>query len=227
MKGAISVCAIKAPEFGAARTQALQDLASICGASVIAVDISEEDSNLDDALGTTEKVVVSKNGTMFIGTSGEKEKIKERIEQCKSRLVNEVLTESDVALIKRRMRRMSDGVAIIRAGGSTEVEMNERKDRIDDALCASRAAKKSGIQPGGGVALIHAAKRAMKNKCKNSTDSFSAGYDTFIKSCQSPLRQIVENAGEVPEIVMRKVQRGNAKTTGYNAENGEFGEIPH
>jgi chaperonin GroEL len=225
MKGAISVCAIKAPEFGAARTQALQDLATVCGASVVAVDLSEDDGSLDEVLGTTEKVVVSKNGSMFIGTSGDKEKIRERVEQCKSRLVDEVLTESDVALIKRRMRRMSDGVAIIRAGGSTEVEMNERKDRIDDALCASRAAKKSGVQPGGGIALIHAAKRATKNKPKNCTDSFASGYDAFIKACQSPLRQIVKNAGEVPEIVMRKVQKGNTKTTGYDASNGEFGEM--
>ena len=225
MKGAISVCALKAPEFGAARTQALQDLAVVCGADVVAVDLSPDD-DLDKILGSAEKVVVNKNAAMFIGTPGDKAKISDRIKTCTDALENEVLTESDANLLRRRIRRMSEGVAIIKVGGATEVEMYERKDRIDDALCASRAAKKSGIQPGGGVALVYAAKRAAKAKPRGSSESFSTGFDTFIKACQSPLRQIVENSGDVPEIVMRKVQRSNTNSRlGYDASTGTFGEM--
>ena len=225
MKGAISVCALKAPEFGAARTQALQDLAVVCDAEVVAVDM-DSDEDLDKILGNAEKVVVSKVATMFIGTSGDKQKISDRIKSCTNKLETEVLSASDTNLLKRRARRMSEGVAIIRVGGATEIEMYERKDRIDDALCASRAAKKSGIQPGGGVALVYAAKRATKQKPRGTTESFSAGFDAFIKACQSPLRQIVANTGDVPEIVMRKIQRSSpASNLGYDAETGTFGEM--
>ncbi len=225
MNGALSVCAIKAPEFGAARTQALQDLAVVCDAQVIAVDF--QDSNLEkmkEMLGSAEKVIVDKHGTMFIGTSGDKSKIKSRIEECDDALKNGFLSDSDINIYLRRKRRLSEGVAIIRVGGHTEIEMFERKDRIDDALCASRSAKKSGIQPGGGIALVHASRKASKVKLKNESESFSAAYDAFLKSCTSPIRQIVTNAGDVPEIILQKVQKGSS-FLGYDASTGKFGEM--
>ena len=122
---------------------------------------------------------------------------------------------------------MSEGVAIIRVGGSTEIEMHERRDRVDDALCASRSAKKSGLQPGGGCALVHAAKRCAKKRKNSSNESYNAAYDAFLKACQAPLRQIVENAGEVPEIVLRRLSRGGgtAASTGYDALNDKYGDM--
>lgn len=225
VKGSISVCAIKAPEFGSARTFAMQDLAVVCGAEVVAVDLSENPlADTSNVLGSSDRVVVDKHGTLFIGTSGDKEKIRERIESCQETLSSSSLSESDESILRRRIRRMSEGVAIIRVGGATEIEMYERRDRVDDALCASRAAKKSGIQPGGGSALVQAAKKCKKRKTSGSTDSFNAGYNSFLKACQAPMRQIVTNAGEVPEIVLRKILKSSTPI-GYNASTGEYGDM--
>lgn len=225
MKGAISVCAIKAPEFGNARTQALQDLAVVCNAEVVAIDFEQkEDIDYTSILGTCEKALIDKNGTLLIGTTGSKEKIEERVKICNEELASMKLSDSDSNLLRRRIRRMSEGIAIIRVGGSTEIEMYERRDRIDDALCASRAAKRSGIQPGGGSALVQAAKRCTKKKNRNKTEDFSAGYDALIKACQEPLRQIVKNTGEVSEIVFRRISKSTAPI-GYNANTGIFGNM--
>lgn len=225
MKGAVSVCAIKAPEFGDARTQALQDLSVVCNGQVIAVDF-EKSENIDWSayLGTCEKAVVDKTGTLLMGTSGDKEKIRERIETCTDLLHHESMSEMDENLLKRRVRRMSDGVAIIRVGGATEIEVKERRDRIDDALCASRAAKKGGTQPGGGTALVQASKIAGKNKLKGHSESFQSGYDVLLKACYAPLRQIAVNAGEVPEIVTRKITK-SSQAIGWNAVSGEYGDM--
>ena len=137
---------------------------------------------------------------MFIGTNTDERTLHERMKECSDEIEKGALSDADLNVYKRRLRRMSNGVAIIRVGGATEVEMLERKDRIDDALCASKAAKKSGIQPGGGTALVHTAKRALKQKPKGESESFMAGYQTFLRSCQSPLRQISKNP-------IREVQR--------------------
>jgi len=225
VKGAISICAIKAPEFGAARTQALQDLAILCGAEVVAVDFgNDEIQRIESILGQVEKVIVDKHGTLLIGTKGDRDEVRKRVEACSIQLADPTATDSDIGLLKRRIRRMSEGVAIIHAGGSTEVEMYERRDRIDDALCASRVAKKSGVQPGGGIALVHAAKRCAKRRNKSSSEAFNAGYDALLKACQSPLRQIVENTGEVPELIFRKISKSNS-LIGYDAYGGVFGNM--
>ena len=226
MKGAISVCAIKAPEFGASRTQAMQDLAAVCGAQVVAVDAGEGlEEDITSMLGYCDKAVVDKNGTLLVGTKGDTEKIKERVESAQSALKNLTASDSEAGVLRRRIRRLSDGIAIIRAGGSTEVEMLERKDRIDDALCASKAAKKSGIQPGGGTALIQAAKKCAKRKKSTNTESFNSGYEAFLKVCHEPLTQIVKNSGEVPEIVTKKIKRGRSQTYGYNARTDKYGDM--
>ena len=225
VKGAVNVCAIKAPEFGAVRTQTLQDLATVCGAEVFAVDLSDSNAgDLDQKLGTAEKVLVDKHGTLLIGTPGDKDKIRERIEACSESLDDPGLSDSERLVFQRRIRRLSDGVAIIRVGGSTEVEMFERRDRVDDALCASKSAKKSGIQPGGGSALVYASKSCYKKKSKSHSESYNAGYDVFLKSCQAPMRQIIENAGEVPEVILNKIHKSKT-CIGYNASNGKFGNM--
>jgi chaperonin GroEL len=223
MKGALNVCAIKAPEFGAARTVSLQDLSDICGAEVIAVDNTQTLKN-DPAslLGFAEKILIDKNNTVLIGTRKRKEKIEERIIAIKEVIESAASSSSEIAVAKRRLRRMSEGIGIIRVGGATEGEMLERRDRIDDALHSARAARKSGIQHGGGCALAFASADCKPSRA--SSESFNAGYEALIKSCKAPLIQIVTNAGKIPEIVLKKVRKGR-KSTGYDAANDRYGDM--
>ena len=223
MKGSLNVCAIKAPEFGAARTVALQDLAAICGAKVIAVDDSKSlQENPGDALGRAEKVLIDKKGSVLIGTEKEEEGLEQRVEAAKETLESASSSASDIAVAQRRLKRMSEGIGIIRVGGATEGEMLERRDRIDDALHSARAARKSGIQPGGGCALVFAADQCSPPKGKS--ESYVAGYRALLNACKSPLRQIVENSGGIPELVLRKIRRGK-KALGYDARNDKFGDM--
>ena len=226
LKGTISVCAIKAPEFGAARSQALSDLAEVTGGKVLTEDEKVEKSELFDYFGFAEKVVTDKHGTLLIGTRGDKESVKSRIDHLTSELDSPGLQENEVGLLRRRIRRLSEGIAIIRVGGSTEGEMFERRDRVDDALCSAKSAKRSGIQPGGGTALMQAARKVSKRKNSSPiTESFEAGYQAIIKACSVPLRQIVENTGEVPEIVLRKLQRSKKENYGYDASSESYGDM--
>lgn len=226
MKGSLKVCAIKAPEFGNARTQAMQDLAVVSGGEVCtSTEASEKDSNFESLLGYADKAVIDKNGTLLIGTIGSKEEINLRLEAIAEDLQSVGLSNSEVGVLERRVRRMSEGIAIIRVGGSTEAEMFERRDRVDDALCAARAAKRSGIQPGGGSALVQASKRCQRKRKTSLSNSYFAGYDAFLKACTAPVCQIVQNAGEVPEIVLRKLKKSNNATFGYNAKTAVFGDM--
>ena len=223
MKGSLRVCAIKAPEFGSARSVALQDLAAICGGEVVAVDDNNSfKDKLSSCLGTAEKVLVDKNGTVLIGTDKNKEDITDRIQAVKEIIECPTSTTSDIQIASRRLRRLSEGIGIIRVGGATEAEMLERKDRIDDALHSARAAKKGGIQPGGGCALVFSSSKCKPPKSEN--ESFKSGYTALIRACSAPLRQIVENAGEVPELVLRRVEKSR-KSVGYDAYDGKFGDM--
>ncbi len=225
MKGTLRVCAIKAPEFGASRTVALQDIAAVCGAQVLAI---EEDalSNLDmsQILGHADKALIDKNGTVLIGTSEkqDKEKVQEHILSARTTLEDPTVSDLESEVAKRRLRRLSEGIGIIRVGGATESEMLERRDRIDDALAAARAAKKEGIQPGGGSALVWAASRCKPPK--SSSEPFKCGYEALLKTCTAPLRQIVQNAGGIPELVIRKVCRSK-QSNGYDARSDTFGNM--
>ena len=223
MKGSLSVCAVKAPEFGAARSIALQDLAAVCGAEVVAVEnVSTIQRDLEGYLGYAEKILVDKNGTVMIGTRKNESRVNECLESARAIINSSASSESEIGVAKRRLRRLSEGIGIIRVGGATEGEMMERRDRIDDALNAARAARKEGIQPGGGSALVWSA-----SKCKprrTESEAFRSGYEALIRACSSPLRQIVENAGGVPELVIKKVCRGK-KGYGYDASAGKFGNM--
>lgn len=224
MKGTLNVCAIKAPEFGNARSQALDDLAEVVGGSVLTEEneVGKSD-DLSKFLGGADKIIVDKYGTLLIGTKGDRESVQERVENLTDQLRQPGLESSEFDLLNRRIRRLSEGIAIIRVGGSTEGEMYERRDRVDDALCSARAAKRSGIQPGGGTALLQASKKAKKNTVGNS--SFNAGFDALVKACTVPLSQIVKNTDEVPEIVIRKLQRSSKLNYGYDAREGRFGDM--
>ena len=220
MKGALNICAVKAPEFGSARTIALQDLASVLGAEVIVDDEGLTSGKVESCLGYSNKVVVDKNGCVFIGTSGKEDSILERINSARNIIESPSSSDVEKNVAKRRLTRLSKGVGVLRVGGSTEIEMLERKDRVDDALAAARAAKKSGTQPGGGVAIYKASKKCSK---PSGSDSFCAGYNLLIKSCAEPLSMIARNAGCVPEIILEKIkQKGE---TGFNARTGKFGNM--
>ena len=220
MKGALSVCAVKAPEFGAARTIALQDLAAITGAEVIVTDdIKSIKENCSDLLGSCQKVVVDKNGCILIGTDGNQEEIQGRIDSATDDLESPATSIIDREVAKRRIRRLSKGIGVIRVGGATEVEMFEKKDRIDDALHAARAAKKSGTQPGGGSALFYSAQFC---KSQNNGEAFNSGYSTLLRACREPLRKIVENSGAVPDLICEKMTRRVKQRLGYDAKNAKF-----
>ena len=227
MKGTLNVCAIKAPEFGNARAQALDDLSQVVGGKVLTGD--EQFSKSDDLssyLGRADKILVDKYGTLFIGTKGDKDEVSKRVDYLTETLQSPGLDDLEVSLLNRRIRRLSEGIAIIRVGGSTEGEMYERRDRVDDALCSAKAAKRSGVQPGGGTALLRAASSMKKKKTASAiSDDFNAGYDALLKACSEPLRQIVKNTGEVPEIVLRKLSRSTKENFGYDASSGTYGNM--
>jgi chaperonin GroEL len=225
MKGTLRVCAIKAPEFGSARTVALQDLAAVCGAEVLVLeDESLEQQNMDTILGFADKVIIDKHGTVLIGTgtADEGERVQERIQSARDTIDDPASSPDEIEVSKRRMRRLSEGIGIIRAGGATEAEMMERRDRIDDALHSARAAKKEGIQPGGGTALVFAAAKCKPGR--SDPEAYRMGYEALLKACGSPLRQIVENAGGIPEMVIRRVSRSK-QALGYDAARGKFGNM--
>jgi chaperonin GroEL len=226
IKGALRVCAIKAPEFGNARTVALQDLSLVCGGVVLGAegDSIEKDRFTESSLGYSEKIVVDKSGCVLIGTKGDKDKILERLNFVNQGMAEPGIQSLEFGILNRRRRRLSDGIAIIRVGGSTEIDMLERRDRVDDALCASKAAKSSGIQPGGGVAMIRASRRlANKKQIKDSTVAIA--YETFIEACTEPFKQIVSNAGMTPEIVLQKMIRSKDINYGFDANNSQFGDM--
>ena len=221
IKGSLKVCAIKAPEFGSARTVAMQDLAALFGATVVAGLNKEFTENPESFLGLVKKVVVEKNATLFVGVEPNKELLQEKLDETKKVIEDPVSSESDRDVARRRLRRLSDGVAVIKVGGATEIEMLERKDRIEDAMYAARAAKRGGIQPGGGTALLTASKSAAMTS-KRSLDAYEAGYQALLDACEAPLYQISNNAGEIPEIIVGKVKKSRKRFYGFNASNGEY-----
>ena len=223
LKGALKVCAIKAPEFGSARTMAMQDLATLLGGEVVASLNKEFTDNLDQVLGTVKKVAIDKKSTLLVGVDSNSDSLKERILETKKVVEDPMSDDSDRAIAKRRLRRLSDGVAVIKVGGATEVEMLERRDRIEDSMYAARAAKRGGIQPGGGCALLLAAKRM--SPPRKSSDAYTSGYQTLLDCCKSPLFQIAKNAGEIPEIVVGKVEKSRKDFYGYDAKEGTYGNM--
>ena len=223
LKGSLSVCAIRAPEFGSARVSALNDLGVTLGCEVLSAASTDDDlkSITIDDLGTCKKIVVTKSSTTFIDASGSEADIANRVDEIKSALSDPTTSEQESQVLARRLRRLVGGVAVLRVGAATEVALREKKDRVEDALCATQAAVEEGIVPGGGVALVRASKSLDKIKITNEVDGVAVGVDVVRRACSYPLRQIVENAGGSPEVVFEKVVRlkGNK---GFNAYTLEF-----
>ena len=222
VKGGLKVCVIKSPEFASARVTALQDLASLVGGAVI-TDSKEviKKEELDKVLGKVKSATVTSKTTLLFGTN-QNDTVKANQESAKSTLENPVASLDDKKIAERRLRRLSDGIAVLQVGGATEAEMIEKRDRVDDAIHAAKAALREGVQPGGGVALARAKKRAKKGF--SPKNSYGAGAIAFLEALESPLRQIALNCGVSPDLVVQKVNR-ISDYHGYDGKNDKYGNM--
>tara|TARA_Y100000593_G_C4308338_1_gene336980 strand:+ start:919 stop:2571 length:1653 start_codon:yes stop_codon:yes gene_type:complete len=222
LKGTIDVCAIRAPEFGESRTYALDDLGIVLGceahASVSSDDLKE--MQLSD-LGGCRRVIVGKNSTIFVDSAGKSEDIEKRVESIRTLLNDPTLSGIDRETVQRRLTRMAGGVAVLRVGGATEVELKERRDRVEDALHATQAAVEEGLVPGGGIALVRASSGLSKIRTGASVDGVKVGVDVVKRACSAPLRQIIGNSGAAPEVVLEKVAKLKG-VKGYDAASQQY-----
>jgi chaperonin GroEL len=222
IRGIVKVAAVKAPGFGDRRKAMLQDIAVLTGGTVISeeVGLSLEKATLND-LGEAKKIVVEKENSTIIDGKGKNADIKARVEQIR-RQIEEATSDYDKEKLQERVAKLSGGVAVIKVGAATEIEMKEKKARVEDALHATRAAVEEGVVPGGGVALIRAQRAVEKLEGKNEDQAF--GIRILSRSIEEPLRQIVTNAGEDAAVVLAKVKEGKG-TFGYNAATGDYGDM--
>src|SRR6202161_2402422 len=222
IRGIVKVAAVKAPGFGDRRKAMLQDIAILTGGTVISdeVGLSLEKATLND-LGEAKKVLVEKENTTIIDGAGKAADIKGRVESIRQQ-IEEATSDYDKEKLQERVAKLSGGVAVIKVGAATEIEMKEKKARVEDALHATRAAVEEGVVPGGGVALIRALKAL--EKLEGVNEDQTAGIRILARSIEEPLRQIVSNAGEDAAVVLNRV-RGGQGTFGYNAATGEFGDM--
>ena len=222
IRGIVKVAAVKAPGFGDRRKAMLQDIAVLTGGTVISdeVGLSLEKATLND-LGEAKKIVVEKENSTIIDGKGKAGDIKARVEQIR-RQIEEATSDYDKEKLQERVAKLSGGVAVIKVGAATEIEMKEKKARVEDALHATRAAVEEGVVPGGGVALIRAQKAVEKLEGKNEDQAF--GIRILARSIEEPLRQIVTNTGEDAAVVLAKVKEGKG-TFGYNAASGDYGDM--
>ncbi|MBP1148484.1 MULTISPECIES: chaperonin GroEL [Methylocaldum] len=222
MRGIIKVCAVKAPGFGDRRKAMLEDIAILTGGRVISEELglSLEKVDLGD-LGSAKKIQINKENTTIVDGAGKAEDIKARVEQIRKQ-IEDTTSDYDREKLQERVAKLAGGVAVIKVGAATEVEMKEKKARVEDALHATRAAVEEGIVPGGGVAFIRA-QNALKDLQGKNHDQ-TVGIAILRRSIEEPLRQIVTNAGEEASVVLNRVQGGEG-TFGYNAATGEYGDM--
>ena len=223
LRGGLKVAAVKAPGFGDRRKAMLEDIAILTGGQVISEDLGIKLENVTLAmLGKAKKVLIEKENTTIVEGAGKKADIQGRCNQIRAQ-IEETTSDYDREKLQERLAKLAGGVAVIRVGGSTEVEVKERKDRVDDALHATRAAVEEGIVPGGGVALARAALILAKLKADNDDQRF--GIEIVRKAVQTPLRQIAENAGEDGAVIAGKVLDKDEYNWGFDAQNGEFKDL--
>jgi len=223
LRGGLRVAAVKAPGFGDRRKAMLEDLAILTGAQVVSEDLGIKLENVSlDMLGKAKKVTITKDDTTIVDGIGEKDAIEARIGQIK-RQIEDTTSDYDKEKLQERLAKLAGGVAVIRVGGSTEVEVKEKKDRVDDALNATRAAVEEGIVPGGGVALLKASK-ALAGLVGDNADQ-TAGIAIVRRALQAPIRQIAENAGVEGSIVVGKVLESDSPTFGFNAQTEQYVDL--
>jgi chaperonin GroEL len=220
LRGGLKVAAVKAPGFGDRRKAMLEDIAILTGGQVISEDLGIKLENVTLAmLGRAKKVLIEKEKTTVVDGAGKKKDIEARIGQIKAQ-IEETTSDYDREKLQERLAKLAGGVAVIKVGGSTEVEVKEKKDRVDDALNATRAAVLEGIVPGGGIALLRA--KAAVAKLKSENADVQAGINIVLKAIEAPIRQISENAGVEGSIVVGKVLENKSATFGFNAQTEEY-----
>ena len=222
MRGTVKVAGVKAPGFGDRRKAMLEDIAILTGGTVISeeVGLSLEKAGLDD-LGSAKRVQISKENTTIIDGAGRTENIEGRVNQIRAQ-IEESTSDYDREKLQERVAKLAGGVAVIKVGAATEMEMKEKKARVEDALHSTRAAVEEGVVPGGGVALIRAIKAT--SQVKGKTDDQQTGVSILLRSLEEPLRQIVTNSGAEASVILNQVADGEGNY-GYNATTGEFGDM--
>ena len=220
LRGGLKVAAVKAPGFGDRRKAMLEDIAVVTGGQVISEDLGIKLENVKlDMLGKAKNVKIDKDNTTIVDGAGKKNDIQSRVAQIKAQ-IEETTSDYDKEKLQERLAKLAGGVAVIRVGGATEVEVKERKDRVDDALNATKAAVEEGIIPGGGTALLYASK-ALKDVTGDNDDQ-TQGINIVRRAIQYPIRQIVSNAGQEASIIVGKLSEQKSNTFGYNAQTGEY-----
>jgi chaperonin GroEL len=222
IRGIVKVCAVKAPGFGDRRKAMLQDIAILTGGQVISeeVGMSLETASLDD-LGTAKRIQITKENSTIIDGAGSKDDIEARVNQIRAQ-IEEATSDYDKEKMQERVAKLAGGVALIKVGAATEIEMKEKKARVEDALHATRAAVEEGVVPGGGVALVRAIETV--GDVEGSNHDQDMGINLVRRALEEPLRQIVINAGEDGSVVLNQV-RENSGNYGYNAGTGEYGDM--
>ena len=223
LRGGLKVAAVKAPGFGDRRKAMLEDIAILTGGTMVSADLGIKLENVTiNMLGRAKKVMIDKENTTIVGGAGKKADIQARIAQIKAQ-IEETTSDYDREKLQERLAKLAGGVAVLRVGGATEIEVKERKDRVDDAMHATRAAVEEGILPGGGVALLRAIKALEKLNAHN--DDQRTGIEIVRKAISWPARQIAINAGEDGSIVVGKILEKDTYAYGYDAQTGEYGNL--
>ncbi len=223
LRGGLKVAAVKAPGFGDRRKAMLEDMAVLTGGEVISEDLGIKLENVTlDMLGTAKRVSIDKDNTTIVDGAGKKADINARCGQIRQQ-VEATTSDYDREKLQERLAKLAGGVAVIRVGGATEVEVKERKDRVDDALNATRAAVEEGIVPGGGAALVYAVKAL--EKLKGANEDQNVGINIVRRALEAPCRQIATNAGADASVIVGKLRESKSETYGYNAQNGEFVDL--
>ena len=223
LRGGLKIAAVKAPGFGDRRKAMLQDIAILTGGQVISEDLGMKLENVTiDMLGRAKKISINKDNTTIVDGAGEKAEIEARVSQIRQQ-IEETTSDYDREKLQERVAKLAGGVAVIRVGGMTEVEVKERKDRVDDALNATRAAVQEGVVVGGGVALVQAGKVLEGLSGENSDQE--AGVAIVRRALEAPMRQIAENAGVDGAVVAGKVRESTDKSFGFNAQTEEYGDM--
>ena len=222
LRGGLRVAAVKAPGFGDRRKAMLQDIAVLTGGQVISEELGIKLENVSmDMLGKAKRISIDKDNTTIVDGSGKKKDIEARVAQIRMQ-IEDTTSDYDKEKLQERLAKLAGGVAVIKVGGATEIEVKERKDRVDDALNATRAAVEEGIVPGGGVALLRAAQNI---EVKGLNDDERAGIDIVRKALESPVRQIAENAGIEGSVVVNEIQNNKSRSYGLNAQTEVYGDL--
>ena len=223
LRGGLKVAAVKAPGFGDRRKAMLQDIAVLTGGQVVSEDLGIKLENVTlDMLGQAKKVTITKDDTTIVDGAGKKKDIEARVAQIRQQ-IEDTSSDYDREKLQERLAKLAGGVAVIKVGGATEMEVKEKKDRVDDALNATRAAVEEGIVPGGGVALLRALEALDALRAGN--DDQKIGINIVRRALQAPLRQIAENAGEDGAVIVGKILDKDDYNFGYNAATGEYGNL--